>query len=232
MSKGNILLVEDDGALAELLKYHLTKSNFSFDHTPSGDDALLMCADKAPDLILLDWMIEGTSGIEVCRRLRRRPLTASTPILMLSARGEEEDRIRGLETGADDYISKPFSIKEVLARIEAVLRRVRPEAMREELRYSDIVMDLAQHKVTRNGRPVVLGPTEFRLLREFMESPRRVFSRERLLETVWRHDLEINLRTVDVQIRRLRKALNVGDEVDLIRTVRAAGYALDVEPDG
>ena len=232
MTKGRILLVEDDQALAELLAFHLAKGNYEFEHTASGDEALLICEESPPDLVLLDWMIEGTSGIEVCRRLRRRPETANIPILMLTARGEESDRVRGLETGADDYITKPFSPKELLARMEAVLRRVRPALTSEQLTYADVTMDLATHQVTRGGRVVQLGPTEFRLLREFLESPRRVLSRQRLLDTVWRHDSDINARSVDVHIGRLRKALNQGAETDLIRTVRAAGYALDVERAG
>ena len=227
MAKGRILLVEDDQSLAELLTFNILKANFEVEHTTNGDDALLRCQEDPPNLILLDWMIEGTSGIEVCRRLRRKPENAKIPILMLSARGEEPDRIRGLETGADDYITKPFSPKELIARIEAVLRRVQPALVTEQLTYLDVTMDLASHRVTRGSRVVHLGPTEFRLLREFLESPRRVLSRERLLSTVWRHDPDVEARTVDVQIRRLRQALNQGDEVDLIRTIRGTGYALD-----
>ncbi len=220
------MLVEDDQPLADLLAFHLAKANYEFEHLADGDEALLRCRDYPPDLVLLDWMIEGTSGIEVCRQLRRRPETAGIPILMLTARGEESDRIRGLETGADDYITKPFSPKEVIARIEAVLRRVRPALNAEQLSYKDLVMDLAAHRVTRAGHAIDLGPTEFRLLREFLENPRRVLSRDRLLDTVWRHDSDINARTVDVHIGRLRKALNQESRPDLIRTVRAAGYAL------
>lgn len=230
MPKARILLVEDDQALAELLAYHLAKADYEFQHTSNGDEALLLCLENVPDLILLDWMIEGTSGIEVCRQLRRRPETKNTPILMLTARGEEDDRVRGLETGADDYVTKPFSPKELIARIEAVLRRVRPSLVSEQLSYQDILMDLASHKVVRAGRAVSLGPTEFRLLKEFLGSPGRVLSRDRLLDTVWKHDSDISARTVDVHIRRLRQALNEGGEADLIRTVRAAGYALDAEP--
>ena len=172
-------------------------------------------------------MIEGTSGIEVCRRLRRRPETANVPIIMLTARGEEADRIRGLETGADDYVTKPFSPRELVARVGAVLRRVRPALAGEALVYADLEMDLVGHKVRRGGRAVALGPTEFRLLRHFLEHPGRVFSRERLLDAVWGHDSSIDARTVDVHIRRLRKALNENGAADVIRTVRAAGYALD-----
>jgi two-component system phosphate regulon response regulator PhoB len=179
--------------------------------------------------VILDWMIEGVSGIEVCRRLRRRPGTANVPIIMLTARGEEADRIRGLETGADDYVTKPFSPKELVARVGAVLRRVRPALAGKRLSHADLEMDIAAHKVRRSGAPVPLGPTEFRLLRHFLEHPGRVFSRERLLETVWSHDSDIEARTVDVHVRRLRKALNEGGRPDLIRTVRSAGYALDAE---
>src|SRR5688572_1710201 len=171
-------------------------------------------------------MIEGVSGIEVCRRLRRAPETAQVPIIMLTARGEEADRIRGLETGADDYVTKPFSPRELVARVGAVLRRVRPALAGGQLRFADLEMDLASHKVRRGARTVALGPTEFRLLRHFMEHPGRVFSRERLLDAVWPHDAEIEARTVDVHIRRLRKTLNEGGEQDVIRTVRSAGYSL------
>jgi two-component system phosphate regulon response regulator PhoB len=229
VSKGRILLVEDDPALAELIGYRLEKAGFEVLRTADGDEALLIVRETPPDLVLLDWMIEGTSGIEVCRRLRRPGPTANMPVIMLTARGEEGDRIRGLETGADDYITKPFSATELLARITAVLRRVRPALAGERLSYADLEMDLVAHKVRRGGAAVQLGPTEFRLLRHFMEQPRRVFSREQLLDSVWRHDSEIDARTVDVHIRRLRKALNADGKADLIRTVRAAGYALDAE---
>jgi two-component system phosphate regulon response regulator PhoB len=175
-------------------------------------------------------MIEGVSGIEVCRRLRRRASTAHVPIIMLTARGEESDRIRGLETGADDYVTKPFSPRELLARVGAVLRRVRPALAGEQLAYADIEMDIDAHRVRRGGNPVQLGPTEFRLLRHLLEHPGRVFSRERLLDAVWQHDPDIDARTVDVHIRRLRKSLNEGGHPDVIRTVRSAGYSLDAEP--
>lgn len=227
MAKGRILLVEDDRALAELLTYHFTREEFDVERTGDGEEALLLAAENPPDLVLLDWMIGGVSGIEVCRRLRRRPETAKVPIIMLSARGEETDRIRGLETGADDYVTKPFSPRELVARIGAVLRRARPALAGEHLSYGDLEMDLAGHKVKRGGVAVQLGPTEFRLLRHFLEQPGRVFSRERLLSAVWGQDSEIEARTVDVHIRRLRKALNAGGREDVIRTVRSAGYALD-----
>jgi two-component system, OmpR family, phosphate regulon response regulator PhoB len=229
MSKGNILLVEDDRALAELLIYHFEREDFEVRRTGDGDEAMLLASESPPDLVLLDWMIEGVSGIEVCRRLRRRPETANVPIIMLTARGEEADRVRGLETGADDYVTKPFSPRELVARVGAVLRRVRPALAGEQLTYADIEMDIVAHKVKRGGETVALGPTEFRLLRHFLEHPARVFSRERLLDSVWGHDSYIEPRTVDVHIRRLRKAINAGGKSDIIRTVRSAGYALDAE---
>jgi two-component system phosphate regulon response regulator PhoB len=224
MSSKRLLLVEDDRSLAELITFHFERAGYVVTRTGDGEEALLLSDEIHPDLILLDWMIEGISGIEVCRRLRRRPATAHVPIVMLTARGEEDDRVRGLETGADDYVTKPFSPKELVARAAAVLRRVRPALAAELLAYSGIEMDLAAHKVRREGAPLQLGPTEYRLLRHFLEKPGRVFSRQQLLETVWPHSEDIELRTVDVHIRRLRLAL--GDP-DLIRTVRSAGYALD-----
>ena len=232
MSRGSVLLVEDDAALAELLRWHLEREDFAVEHTGSGDEALLLASENTPDLVLLDWMIDGTSGLEVCRRLRRMPATANVPIIMLTARGEEADRVRGLETGADDYVTKPFSPRELVARVGAVLRRVRPALAGERLGYADIEMDMVSHKVRRGGAAVPLGPTEFRLLRHFLEHPGRVFSRERLLDGVWGRDAEIEPRTVDVHIRRLRKAINGGGLPDVIRTVRSAGYALDAEAAG
>ena len=225
-----ILLVEDDRPLAELLTYHFEREDYEVRSTADGEDALIMARESVPDLVILDWMLESLSGIEVCRRLRRIPETANVPIIMLTARGEESDRIRGLETGADDYVTKPFSPRELVARVQAVLRRVRPALAGEQLSYADLEMDVAAHKVRRGGAPVALGPTEFRLLRHFLEHPGRVFSRERLLDSVWGQDSEIELRTVDVHIRRLRKAINAGEgAADIIRTVRSAGYALDAE---
>ncbi|HEY1144959.1 MAG TPA: phosphate regulon transcriptional regulator PhoB [Allosphingosinicella sp.] len=229
MNKGRILLVEDDAALAELLTYNLERENFEIQHTADGEEAMLLAQENPPDLVLLDWMIEGLSGIEVCRRLRRRPETANVPIIMLTARGEETDRVRGLETGADDYVTKPFSPRELVARVGAVLRRVRPALAGEQMSYADIEMDIVSHKVKRGGETIPLGPTEFRLLRHFLEHPGRVVSRERLLDAVWGHDSYIEPRTVDVHIRRLRKAINNGGKSDIIRTVRSAGYALDNE---
>ena len=229
MARARLLLVEDDPALAELLIWHFEREEFEVEHTPDGEEALLLAKESPPDLVLLDWMIEGLSGIEVCRRLRRMPDTANVPIIMLTARGEEEDRVRGLETGADDYVTKPFSPRELVARVGAVLRRVRPALAGERLNYSDIEMDTVSHKVRRDGASVPLGPTEFRLLKHFLEHPGRVFSRERLLDSVWGRDSDIEPRTVDVHIRRLRKAINDGGRPDIIRTVRSAGYALDME---
>lgn len=226
MGAKRLLLVEDDRSLAELVTFHFDRAGYAITRTGDGEEALILAEETNPDLILLDWMIEGISGIEVCRRLRRRENTANVPIIMLTARGEEDDRIRGLETGADDYVTKPFSPKELLARAGAVMRRVRPALAADGLSYSGIDMDLAAHRVKRNGLPVQVGPTEYRLLRHFLEQPGRVFSRQQLLDTVWPHSEEIELRTVDVHIRRLRLALG---EPDVIRTVRSAGYALDSE---
>jgi two-component system, OmpR family, phosphate regulon response regulator PhoB len=229
MARAKMLLVEDDAALAELLVYHFRREDFDVKQTADGEEALLLAQENAPDIVLLDWMIEGLSGIEVCRRLRRMPETQNVPIIMLTARGEEEDRVRGLETGADDYVTKPFSPRELVARVGAVLRRVRPALAGEALIYADLEMDTVGHKVKRNGKMVPLGPTEFRLLKHFLEHPAHVFSRERLLDSVWGHDSDIEPRTVDVHIRRLRKAINEGGYADIIRTVRSAGYALDAE---
>ncbi|MCS6986723.1 MAG: phosphate regulon transcriptional regulator PhoB [Sphingomonadaceae bacterium] len=224
-----VLLVEDDANLVELIRYNLEKENFRVVVTADGEEALVMAEEERPDVVVLDWMIASLSGIEVCRRLRRAPETAGLPIIMLTARAEEGDRIRGLETGADDYVTKPFSPRELVARVRAVLRRLRPALSGGLLEYGGIVMDTTAHKVTRDGVPVQLGPTEFRLLRHFLEHPGRVFSREQLLDAVWGRDVYVEQRTVDVHIRRLRKALN-GDRLpDLIRTVRSAGYSLDAE---
>jgi two-component system phosphate regulon response regulator PhoB len=229
MTKPRLLLVEDDRALADLLIWHFSREGYDIVRTADGDEALLLAEEQTPDLVVLDWMIEGVTGIEVCRRLRRRSSTAGVPIIMLTARGEESDRIRGLETGADDYVTKPFSPRELLARVGAVLRRVRPALAGEQLAYADLEMDVDAHRVKRCGQSVQLGPTEFRLLRHLMENPGRVFSRERLLDAVWTHDPDIDERTVDVHVRRLRRALNEGGGPDLIRTVRAAGYSLDAD---
>ncbi len=229
MARANMLLVEDDAALAELLHWHFDREDFDVRQTPDGEEALILAQERTPDIVLLDWMVENLSGIEVCRRLRRMPETANVPIIMLTARGEEEDRVRGLETGADDYVTKPFSPRELIARVNAVLRRVRPALAGEVLNFGDLEMDTVAHKVRRGGDVVPLGPTEFRLLRHLLEHPGWVFSRERLLDSVWGQDSEIELRTVDVHIRRLRKAINAGGRPDIIRTVRSAGYSLDAD---
>jgi two-component system phosphate regulon response regulator PhoB len=222
-----ILVVEDEPPLQKLLAYNLESAGFAVVQAFDGEEALTLIAERPPDLVLLDWMLPQVSGLEVCRRLRRRPGTAHLPIIMLTARGEEPDRLRGLDTGADDFIAKPFSPAELIARVRAVLRRVRPAFSEQVLSFHDLRMDLAAHRVFRGEREVHLSPTEFRLLRYFLEHPGRVFSREQLLDRVWGCDLEIELRTVDATIRRLRRALNLGDEADLLRTVRAEGYALD-----
>jgi two-component system phosphate regulon response regulator PhoB len=229
MARANMLLVEDDAALAELLNWHFDREDFDVRQTPDGEEALLLAQERTPDIVLLDWMVENLSGIEVCRRLRRMPETSNVPIIMLTARGEEEDRVRGLETGADDYVTKPFSPRELIARVNAVLRRVRPALAGEVLTFGDLEMDTVAHKVRRGGEVIPLGPTEFRLLRHLLEHPGWVFSRERLLDSVWGQDSEIELRTVDVHIRRLRKAINAGERPDIIRTVRSAGYSLDAD---
>ena len=228
MASKHLMLVEDDRAVADLITFHFERAGYRVTRTGDGEEALVLIDEVKPDVILLDWMIEGISGIEVCRRLRRRPTTANIPIMMLTARGEESDRIRGLEIGADDYITKPFSPRELLARVEAVLRRVRPALAAEQLAYADLEMDVASHRVRRGGQQVPMGPTEFRLLKYFLEHPGRVFSRERLIDAVWSPDADIDARTVDVHVRRLRQVLNANGD-DLIRTVRSAGYALDVE---
>jgi two-component system phosphate regulon response regulator PhoB len=227
MPQPDLLLIEDDEAIAELIVWHFAREGFSVRQTPDGEQALVLVEERVPDIVLLDWMIESLPGIEVCRRLRRNSKSANVPIIMLTARGEEEDRIRGLETGADDYVTKPFSPRELVARVQAVLRRLRPALAGEMLSYADIELDSVAHKVVRGGRQVNVGPTEFRLLRHFMEHPGRVFSRGQLLDSVWGQDSDIELRTVDVHIRRLRKAINLPGTADIIRTVRSAGYALD-----
>ena len=227
MPQPDLLLIEDDEAITELIVWHFAREGFAVRQTPDGEEALILVEERVPDIVLLDWMIESLPGIEVCRRLRRNPKSANVPIIMLTARGEEEDRIRGLETGADDYVTKPFSPRELVARAQAVLRRLRPALAGATLGFADIELDPVAHKVTRGGRAVAIGPTEFRLLRHFMEHPGRVFSRGQLLDSVWGQDSDIELRTVDVHIRRLRKAINLPGTADLIRTVRSAGYALD-----
>ena len=225
--RDRILIVEDEAALVTLLRYNLEREGFDVSEARDGDEALVVIEESPPDLILLDWMLPLTSGIEVCRQIRRKPETRSTPIIMLTARGEEADKVRGLDSGVDDYVTKPFSPAELLARIRALLRRANPVPGDETLRCGDIRMDLAAHKVYRGDRGVHLGPTEFRLLRYLIEHQGRVFSREQLLDAVWGRDVFVEARTVDVHIRRLRKALNSGGEEDFVRTVRAAGYSLE-----
>ncbi|WND03424.1 phosphate regulon transcriptional regulator PhoB [Temperatibacter marinus] len=222
------LLVEDDQAISELIRYNLEAEGYDVTSTEDGEEALLLAEEVGPDVVLLDWMLPSLSGIEICRRLRKEAATANVPILMITARSEESDLIRGLETGADDYIIKPFSPKELMARVHSVLRRVRPAFAAENLKFEDIEMDKITHRVTRNGAALKLGPIEYRLLRHFMENPKHVFSRDQLLDRVWGQDVFIDERTVDVHIRRLRKALEVDDLPDYIRTVRSMGYALDI----
>jgi len=222
-----ILIVEDEEALTLLLRYNLEAAGYDIESVARGDEADLRLRESIPDLVILDWMLPGVSGIELCRRLRSRPETRQLPIVMLTARGEESERVRGLSTGADDYVVKPFSVPELLARVAALLRRASPERVADVLGFGDIAIDREKKRVTRGGRPIDLGPTEYRLLEFLMERPGRVFSREQLLDGVWGSDIYIDERTVDVHVGRLRKALNRGDEVDPIRTVRGSGYALD-----
>jgi two-component system, OmpR family, phosphate regulon response regulator PhoB len=223
----HVLVVEDEDALASLLQYNLDKEGYRVSIATDGEEALMLIDESLPDLIVLDWMLPKVSGVEVCRRLRARPETRNLPIIMLTARGEESDRIRGLDTGADDYVVKPFSMSELAARIRAVLRRIRPGLAEDRLQHGDIVVDRVAHRVRRADREVHLGPTEFRLLDYLMQHPGRVFSREQLLDAVWGSDVYVEARTVDVHIGRLRKALNQEIDDDPIRTVRSAGYSLD-----
>ncbi|KPP81356.1 MAG: two component phosphate responsive signal transduction system response regulator PhoB [Oceanicaulis sp. HLUCCA04] len=225
----HVLVVEDEDALAELLQYNLKKEGFRVTAAADGEEAMILVDERQPDLILLDWMLPKVSGIEVCRRLRSRQETRNIPIIMLTARGEEADRIRGLDTGADDYIIKPFLMKELFARVRAILRRIRPGLADDKVVVGEITIDRVAHRVSRAGRDVHLGPTEFRLLDYFMQHPGRVFSREQLLDAVWGSDVYVEARTVDVHVGRLRKALNNGSETDPIRTVRSAGYSLNAE---
>jgi two-component system phosphate regulon response regulator PhoB len=222
-----ILIVEDEEALTLLLRYNLEAEGYEVETVARGDEADARLKEHVPDLLILDWMLPGLSGIEICRRLRTRAETRTLPIIMLTARGEESERIRGFGTGADDYIVKPFSVPELVARVGALLRRSRPERMANYLSYGDIELDREKKRVSRGGRPVELGPTEFRLLEFLLERPGRVFSRAQLLDGVWGSDVYIDDRTVDVHVGRLRKALNRGHAVDPIRTVRGSGYALD-----
>ena len=227
-----VLLVEDDRHIEELVRLHLAKDGFDVTSTPDGDEALVLVEETRPDLVILDWMIEGTSGIEVCRRIRRNPKTSSVAIMMLTARGEESDKLRGLETGADDFVTKPFSPKELVARAQALLRRTRPALLADKLSYGGIELDVAAHRVRRDGQTVALSPTEYRLLKHFLENPEKVYSRQQLLDVAWPHNEDIELRTVDVHIRRLRVALGGERGADLIRTVRSEGYSLDAAAAG
>ena len=224
-----ILVVEDDDALGTLLRYNLEREGYEVALAVDGEDALIQADEALPDLVVLDWMLPKVSGIEVCRRLRQRPQSRNVPIIMLTARGEESDRIRGLDTGADDYLDKPFAVTELAARIRAVLRRLRPGLAEDVVVRGVLVLDRSAHRVTRDGTEIHLGPTEFRMLDFFMQNPGRVFSREQLLDAVWGSDVYVEARTVDVHIGRLRKALSKGAPgFDPIRTVRSAGYALEV----
>ncbi|MBR9765021.1 MAG: phosphate regulon transcriptional regulatory protein PhoB [Rhodobacteraceae bacterium] len=221
-----VLVVEDEPAQREVLAYNLEAEGFRVSRAENGEEAILLVDEVAPDIIVLDWMLPNLSGIEVCRQLKMRSETRGVPIIMLSARSEEVDRVRGLETGADDYVVKPYSVIELMARVRAQLRRTRPASMGERLEYEDIVLDAETHRVTRQSRELKLGPTEFRLLSTFMEKPGRVWSREQLLDRVWGRDIYVDTRTVDVHIGRLRKALCAHGGDDPLRTVRGAGYAL------
>ena len=220
-----VLIVEDEKALAEILEYNFKKEGYTVDTALDGEIALDKIIFKAPDLIILDWMLPKLSGIELCRKIRSNKKVKNIPIIMLTARGEEQDRLKGLEMGADDYVTKPFSINELLARAKAVLKRIRPIFAEEEVTFEDIKINIGTHKVFRNSKEIKLGPTEFNLLRFFMENISRVFSRQQLLNHVWKHDALVEPRTVDVHVRRLRKSLNSGNKKDFIRTVRSAGYS-------
>jgi two-component system phosphate regulon response regulator PhoB len=225
--KPSVLVAEDEGALVTLLRYNLEREGYRVLEAMDGEEALLVAAEEKPDLVLLDWMLPQLSGIEVCRRLRSKQETRNVPIIMLTARGEESDRVRGLDTGADDYLTKPFSMTELMARLRAVMRRIRPSLAEDIVTVGDIEMDRAAHRVRRAGKEVHLGPTEYKLLDHLIQHPGRVFSREQLLDAVWGSDVYVEARTVDVHVGRLRKALNIDGTNDPIRTVRSAGYALE-----
>ncbi len=225
----HILVIEDEPAQMELISYNLEAQGFQVTQAGDGEQGLIHMEEILPDLVVLDWMLPGVSGIEVCRQIKRQKHSRKVAVIMLTARGEEADRIRGLDTGADDYVVKPYSVDELIARVRALLRRIRPASVGEDLIVGDLALDSAQHKVTRNGTPVKLGPTEFRLLTTFMESPKRVWSRDRLLDRVWGVDCDVDYRTIDVHIGRLRKALKQSGMPDPIRTVRGTGYSLDTE---
>ncbi|SON54104.1 Phosphate regulon transcriptional regulatory protein PhoB [Hartmannibacter diazotrophicus] len=222
-----VLIVEDEEPVSLLLRYNLEAEGFEVESADRGDDAEVRLREIVPDLVLLDWMLPGLSGIELCRRLRQREETSRVPIIMLTARGEESERIRGLGTGADDYVVKPFSVQELIARIKAILRRAKPESLSNQLTAGDIELDRETHRVRRAGREIHLGPTEFKLLEFLMQSPGRVFAREQLLDGVWGHDVYVDERTVDVHVGRLRKSINRANAKDPIRTVRGAGYSFD-----
>ena len=222
-----VLIVEDEAPLAEMLRYNLESEGFRVSHAETGEEALILLEEERPDLVVLDWMLPGVSGIELCRRLRARPETERMPVLMLTARGEETERVRGLATGADDYVVKPFSVPELVARVRALLRRAKPDHVSTLLRAGDIELDRETKRVHRSGRELHLGPTEFRLLEFLMQSPGRVYSREQLLDGVWGQDVYIDERTVDVHVGRLRKALNRPRQPDPIRTVRGSGYSFN-----
>lgn len=222
-----ILIVEDEPSQIEVLDYNLGAEGYSIIKALDGDEAILLAEENTPDLILLDWMLPSVSGIEVCRRLRKIPETRAIPIIMLTARSEEDDRVRGLDIGADDYVVKPYAVKELIARINALLRRTSPGKVGQVLQHGDIRLDAENHRVTRNETPLKLGPTEFRLLTTFLEKPGRVWTREQLLDRVWGRDVDVDFRTVDVHVGRLRKTLTTNGGDDPIRTVRGTGYALD-----
>jgi two-component system phosphate regulon response regulator PhoB len=221
-----VLLVEDEPAQREVLAYNLEAAGLEVVRAADGEEALMLVAEGVPDLILLDWMLPNVSGIEVCRQLKARSVTRNVPIIMLSARSEEVDKVRGLETGADDYVTKPYSVTELMARVRSQLRRVRPTTVGQVLAFDDILLDAETHRVSRDGSALKLGPTEFRLLSTFMEKPGRVWSRDQLLDRVWGRDIYVDTRTVDVHVGRLRKALTACGGSDPVRTVRGAGYAL------
>ncbi len=229
--KPTVMIVEDEAALITMLRYNLEKEGYNVTEANDGEEALSVADETPPDAVILDWMLPRMSGIEVCRQLRRKTETRSVPIIMLTARTDETDKVRGLNVGADDYMTKPFSMPELIARVRALLRRAKPSQAKGQISFGDIQLDLDAHKVSRGGKYVHLGPTEFRLLQYLMERPGRVFSREELLNGVWGPDIYVEPRTVDVHIRRLRKALNAEKGADVIRTVRAAGYALDSSGD-
>ena len=225
-SQPHVLVVEDDDAIREVLGYNLEAEGFRASLAADGEEGLALVAEDAPDVLILDWMLPHVTGIEVCRRLKSDPATRDVAIIMLSARTEEVDRVRGLETGADDYVSKPYSMSELMARVRSQLRRVRPATVGQVLAYEDILLDAETHRATRDGAPLKLGPTEFRLLSTFMERPGRVWSRDQLLDRVWGRDIYVDTRTVDVHIGRLRKILTAQGGSDPVRTVRGSGYAL------